>query len=252
MKKILFITLTALLLFSCKEDDVLVPTSFHIDENPINIAANGETKVLEVKTNASDVSLVPSEAQWCKITFEGGKLTVVAESNNSLAARETSIELVASDRKLPITITQAGQPTIRLEVTGAEASSFQEGEGIDKSFDNNYTTIYHSSWSKLDDQYELIYYLKDAPSVALISYHPRPNGGNGTFGNIEIFASSIDSPDSFIKIMDYPCDPKAKSVTHIEFPDFFIKPHAVKIIVDGSTSQGGFAACSEMEFYGVE
>jgi len=252
MKKILLITLTAFLLFSCKEDDVLVPTALHVDENPISIIANGETKVLEVKTNASSVTFVPTEAAWCNTIYEGNKLTVTAEKNNSFATRETSIELIAPDRKMTVAIQQESQPKMRLEVTSAEASSFQEGEGIEKSFDNDYTTIYHSSWSKTDDQYELTYYLKDAPSLALISYHPRPGGGNGTFADIEIFASTIDSPDNFVKIMDYQCDPKATKVTDIELPSLFMKPQAVKIIVDGSTSRGGFAACSEMEFYGVE
>ena len=64
-----------------------------------------------------------------------------------------------------VSITQAGegdyQPSvesgikddIKLVVASAEASSFQSGSGLDKSIDNDKSTIYHSNWTNRASHY---------------------------------------------------------------------------------------------------
>lgn len=249
--------LIAVMAFSCKDEDVLVPTALFIEDNPVEIQANGETKELEVKTTASNITLENTEASWCTVTLTGNTLTVEVEKNNSLAGRETSINLVAPDRSLLLPIKQAGQPTKAVEVLSGWASSYQpdnasEGD-IKYSFDGDMNTMYHSKWGEAQDTYELIYYLKNSPKLAMISYYPRSNMGNGTFGNIEILVSKTSTPDDFTKIMDATCvQTTPYTPTHIELTTFVENAHAVKIIVDGGTSKGGFASCAEMEFYAVD
>lgn len=249
--------LIAVMAFSCKDEDVLVPTALFIEDNPVEIQANGETKTLEVKTTASSITLENTDASWCTVTLSGNTLTVEVEKNNSLAGRETSVNLVAPDRSLSLPIKQAGQPTKAVEVLSGWASSYQpnnasEGD-IKYSFDGDPNTMYHSKWGETQETYELIYYLKDSPKLALISYFPRSNMGNGTFGNIEILVSKTGTPDNYTKIMDATCvQTTPYTPTHIELTTFVENAHAVKIIVDGSTSKGGFASCTEMEFYAVD
>ncbi|NDV57599.1 discoidin domain-containing protein [Bacteroides sp. 519] len=257
MKKIIYLILLAVIAVSCKDEDVLVPTALFIEDNPVELQANGETKTLEVKTTASSLVLENTDATWCTVTLSGNTLTVEVAKNNSLAGRETSINLVAPDRSLTLPIKQAGQPTKAVEVLSGWASSFQpnnasEGD-IKYSFDGNAGTMYHSKWGETQETYELIYYLKGAPKLAMISYYPRSNMGNGTFGKIEILASTTSDPDNFTKIMDATCiQTTPYTPTHIELTTFVENTHAVKIIVDGSTSKGGFASCTEMEFYAVD
>lgn len=242
MKKIFICILTVITCISCKEDEIPVPTALYVGEDQIEAAIGGETKTIDVKTTASDLALKATDVSWCKTTLNGTTLTIEIQKNNSLAARETSIELVTPDRSLTVPIKQAGQPTIPIEITDAWASSFQpdvDGEGeIKYSYDKDMTTLYHSHWTILSDKYELIYYLKGAPTLALMTYYPRTNGGNGTFGKIEIYASTVNDPENFKKIMDYDCGLKA-TPSYIELKDPVPNAYAAKIIVDASSSKGG-------------
>lgn len=255
MKKILLILLVATVFFSCKEEEIPVPTALFFEQTNAVIEAKGETVSLEIKTTAPNlVTTMLSEAPWCSVKIENNKLVITAPANPSIASRETSVKVAAPDRHVIIPIKQNGQPTTKIKVESASASSFQDSEPIQLSFDGNITTNYHSNWGIKDATYTLIYNLASAASLDLISYYPRQVGTNGYFGEIEIWANTTTNSE-YVKIMDYDCGgiefvykaPNALPPSHIELPVSVINPKSVKFVV--LTGRGGFASCAEMEFY---
>lgn len=254
MKKIILLLLVTVVFFSCKDEDHPVPTALYFEETSATIVAGGETVSLPFKTTAPELKLTMlTEATWCTVKIEGENLVITAEKNNSITGRETSVKVATSDRDITIPIKQEGQPTVKLTVVSGTASSFHSGEDIDKSFDGDYESIYHSEWGIDESPYTLVYNLSDtSSSLDLISYYPRPGTGlNGIFGKIEIYVSTKENSE-FVKIMDYDCGGETvtaanKQPSHIELPGTIVNPLAVKFIV--LTGRGGFASCAEMEFY---
>lgn len=252
MKKIITLLMITVVLFSCKDDDVPIPEPLFIGENEVLFTVDAETKEYTIISN-SPVTMKAPEVDWCTFTLDGLKLTIVAKQNTSLPGREATLEFINDIRTITVPVKQAGHPTTPIEIERGTADSEQSGEEMVKSYDKDKGTFYHANWgdSRKEGSFELIYYLKGAPKLALISYYPRDGGGNGTFGKISIYVSTTDDKENFEKIMDYDCA-QSKEVSHIELSKFVPNTYAAKIIVDGATSRGGFASCAEMEFYGVE
>ncbi|MCD8164704.1 MAG: BACON domain-containing protein [Bacteroides sp.] len=252
MKKIVTLFMLVLTVCSCKEEDTLIPEPLYIGDKEVLFTVDAEKKEYEIVSN-SPVTMKAPELDWCTFSLEGKKLTIQAKANTSIPGRETTLEFTNAVRSITVPVKQAGHPTTAIEIDHATADSEQPGETIDLSYDKNPSTFYHANWgdSRPEGTFELIYYLKGAPKLAMISYYPRVGGGNGTFGKISIYVSTVDAKEDFVKIMDYDCA-RSKEVSHIELATFVANTYAAKIIVDGSTSAGGFASCSEMEFYGVE
>ena len=78
---------------------------------------------------------------------------------------------------------------IRVKVLSGTASSWQQGENIEKSFDGSYETLYHSSWDNSAGGYfpvTLTYSFSKGTDIDYIVYHPRKSGSNGNFRETEI------------------------------------------------------------------
>lgn len=76
-----------------------------------------------------------------------------------------------------------------MKVKDGTASSFQGGGEIEKSFDGDYSTIYHSSWNNSGSNYfpiTLTYNLEEVSDVDYLVYYPRTDGANGKFKEVEI------------------------------------------------------------------
>lgn len=138
---------------------------------------------------------------------------------------------------------------IKLKVISGEASSVQSGEGIEKSFDGDFTTIYHSPWNNASEKYfpiVLTYHLETKADVDYLVYHPRNSGTNGLFGDVEIQYSSDGV--NFKHLMDK--DFKgSSSATKLSFSTSVSAKSFRFIVKSGSGDGQGFASCSEMEFY---
>lgn len=139
---------------------------------------------------------------------------------------------------------------IKISVIRGEASSFQAGEGIEKSFDGDSSTLYHSKWNNQGNDYfpiTLTYYFDQADKIDYMVYHPRTNGSNGLFKNTEILWSKDGK--NFTKLMDKDFKGALTSST-VRFETPLSQPKAIRIIVKSGAGDGqGFASCSEMEFY---
>lgn len=142
----------------------------------------------------------------------------------------------------------AYKPDRKIKITSGETSDYQRGEGIEKSFDGNFSTLYHSSWGNTRFPVTLTYHFGGKDTIDYIVYYPRTDGGsNGNFKQFELRVK--DKDDTFRKIADYDFDGRSQP-SQIVFPEPLIHPKSIQFIVKTGAGDGnGFASCSEMEFY---
>lgn len=139
---------------------------------------------------------------------------------------------------------------IKITIARGDASSFQQGSNIEKSFDGDFNTIYHSSWNNKGENYfpiTLTYHFDDPQEIDYFIYTPRPSGGNGNFKETDILFS--EDGEKFIKLLEK--DFKGTSTaTRVTFEKPLTKAKAIQFIVKSGAGDGqGFATCAEMEFF---
>jgi hypothetical protein len=138
---------------------------------------------------------------------------------------------------------------IKITVSGGEASSTNGTSVIAKSFDGDYSTIYHSSYSGTEYPITLTYHLAGADALDYLLYYPRSESKNGLFGEVEILVKDKGSAD-FHKVKDF--DFKGSSnATRVNFEPALTNVASVRFVVNSSEGDAGkaFATCAEMEFY---
>src|SRR5699024_3866321 len=87
---------------------------------------------------------------------------------------------------------------------GSYASAYQPGENIEKSFDGDKTTLYHSPWNN-NTRFPvyLNYHFDGDTPIDYIKYIPRSDGGtNGDFGKVLITYNTVDD-DFYVDLMEY-------------------------------------------------
>lgn len=129
---------------------------------------------------------------------------------------------------------------------GSYASSFQSSENIEKSFDGNLNTLYHSNWNRAytDLPVELNYHFKELQHIDYFIYYPRNEGYNGLFGEASIYFLD-ESEGDYVHLMDFDFGLNGLE-TRVDFPRQ-LQTYDVKIIV--KSGEQGFVSCAEMEFY---
>ncbi|KMQ65147.1 hypothetical protein ACM46_13255 [Chryseobacterium angstadtii] len=128
--------------------------------------------------------------------------------------------------------------------SGTTASSFQSGENIDKSYDNDVNTLYHSSYGNTVFPVVLNYRLDGVTPIDYLKYTPRPSGSNGLFGSVSI-SYNTTANSTFVPLMSFDFQNSSIPV-NVYFPNQ-ITPLNVRITVNNG--QGNFASCAEMGFY---
>lgn len=138
---------------------------------------------------------------------------------------------------------------IQVKVVSGTDTSHQGGDGIEKSFDGDYTTLYHSSWSNGGAGYfpiTLTYNFAEASDVDYLIYYPRSTGYNGHFKEVEIQYS--EDGNVFTKLLDKDFE-GASTASRVTF-DNTVRAKSFRFIVKSGAGDGqGFASCAEMEFY---
>ncbi|MDR1757229.1 MAG: M60 family metallopeptidase [Culturomica sp.] len=139
----------------------------------------------------------------------------------------------------------------KIPVYKGKASSSQLPEGIQRSFDGDQNTIYHSSWRNQGEAYfpiDLEYFFKEAGRVDYMIYYPRQEGVNGNIRKFELYANSAENPE-YRKIGTYDFG-GAGSPGIVPFDPPLRNPEAIKLhIFSGAGDGQGFVSCAEMEFY---
>lgn len=129
----------------------------------------------------------------------------------------------------------------------ALGGEFQPGAEIGKSYDNDMTTAYHSRWG--DGTVMPVTLEYDLPTSATqldyIIYYTRQDGGNGSFGAVELWANTYTDA-TMVKLGDWDFGQAGGGHSMILTAPI-LAPKTVRFIVKNGT--GGFASCAEMEFY---
>lgn len=144
---------------------------------------------------------------------------------------------------------------IKVKVINGTASSFQSGEGIEKSFDGDINTIYHSDYNNKGDSYfpiTLEYNFEKESNMDYFVYYPRSYGSNGLFKEVDIEVktnANTRGTEEWKKVMTY--DFKGNSnAMRVDFQESLIGVSSIRFVVKSGTGDGqGFASCAEMEFY---
>lgn len=132
----------------------------------------------------------------------------------------------------------------RIGVQQGYASNYQKGDDIEKSFDGDMNTLYHSSWSKTEFPVTLEYRFHKNDRVDYLIYHPRTDGGNGRMGAFELWVSTRNKP-VFSKVGDYDFKETA-TPSVIRFSEAIRQPLAFRFVV--KSGGNGYVSCAEMEF----
>lgn len=134
---------------------------------------------------------------------------------------------------------------IKIIPSGGYASSYHSGENIEKAFDGNPATLYHSHWSTTTFPVTLRFDFTGVEEIDYFVYCPRRSGGsNGNFKEFEVWYTTADSPKT--KLGDFDFNGRGTD-SRITFPTTLINPTSIEFIVKSGT--GNFASCAEMEFY---
>jgi len=134
---------------------------------------------------------------------------------------------------------------LKLPVSSATASSFQPGNEINKSYDGNLSTLYHSNYHNRTLPYSLTYDFTAVDKMDYILYYPRQHGNNGVFGRIKVEARTAGG-DFQTVIEEYDCGLRnTRSI--LSFPEPFHNPAQVRITV--LSGFNNFASIAEIEFY---
>ncbi|MDD4777222.1 MAG: M60 family metallopeptidase [Fermentimonas sp.] len=244
-----------------------------VSSNIFTVSADGDVFTLEITSNIEYEIVIPEEADsWIKLSeslrasgmvknefeFDVSWNTTETERKAEVIIRQVNGSV--SEKIIVVQKAQEGYSggsaddildDIKVPVSSATASSYQPGGEIEKSFDGDYSTLYHSNWNNSAENYfpiTLDYNFSEQESIDYLIYHPRTSGGNGNFKKIEIWVSTKSNP-SFVKIMDFDFMGSG-SATKIVFDEPLTDPKSVRFIVKSGAGDGqGFASCAEMEFY---
>lgn len=237
------------------------------------VSADGEDIALEVTSNVEYDISIPSEVNWIRLKPENRSADMVTKefyfevdwnSEESERRAELSVKQSngAQEKKVIVIQKPRGGYTgevgddivddVKVPVNRATATSYQPGGEIEKSFDGDYGTSYHSNWSNGGSDYfpiTLDYFFEDQESIDYLIYHPRNDGGsNGNFKEVEIWVATEDDAEP-VKLIEH--DFKGSgAAAKIAFEKPLVKPRMVRFVVKSGAGTGqGFASCSEMEFY---
>lgn len=250
-----------------REPDILLSSEV------FTLSADGGELLLEITSNVEYDIEIPTETTWITIDPELRSTEMVKKefqihvdwyAGEVERKAELSIKEKGGTFEKKVLVIQKPQmgytggsgddiaDDIKVPVSGANASSFQPGGEIAKSYDNDYKTIYHSNWNNSGPNYfpiTLDYYFQNQESIDYLVYHPRNDGGsNGNFKEVEIWVATESEPN-LTKWMEYDFLGSG-SASKIIFGQSLVKPKTIRFVVKSGAGDGhGFASCAEMEFY---
>ena len=197
--------------------------------------AIGGAVTVEVTTNVQFKYTLPEGCDWIKQAgtrsveehpVVSTPVTFVVSPNKSDEERKAEIVFSDADENSelqPVTFTLVQKGTgeyepvdpdeikddIRVNVIGGTASSFQPGGEIEKSFDGDKKTIYHSKWDNTGENYfpiTLEYSFAQGSDMDYFVYYPRTDGWNGLFKEVDIEVknnANTRGVDEWVKVMTY-------------------------------------------------
>ena len=192
----------------------------------------------------------PNDGWLTTRRMDNGNTAIFAQSNYNMASRQGTITFKSEDgtvvRKLTVTQTGFDASDRSIPIASGTASNYQSGEGIERSFDGDYATLYHSNYSSQNTfPITLTYTLKEVSHVDYAVYTPRQDGNvNGNFQEVTV-SYQVGNKWTTLATLNFE---GSSAASRIPFGDNGVDDvKAVRFVVKSGTN--GFASCSEMEFY---
>lgn len=235
-------------------------------------SVDNKTSIITIDAGVKD-SLIFQLPDWIQIhskqeTDNGVRYQFAIENNPMDVARYDSIRIhtESGTGQGEIAISQYGNSPYTpagvealcdtlITIASGEASSFQEGEGIEQSFDGDFSTLYHSLYRFPENDapgyfpISLTYRFQKPETLDYLEYYPRTDGGiNGIFQKVEVW-TQVAGEKEFHLITS--ADFKGSTMMErIEFPHTQKDIAAVKVVIKSGMGTGcGYASCAEMRFY---
>ena len=234
-------------------------------KDTLRLAYNAGIGTVAVSTNAAGYSVEPAaDAPWVTCRKEAnGNLTFFAQYHyDAMKPRYATFTLKSDDGTCshPLVICQRANTSAadlgdkKIAIQNATASSTQSGTEINKSYDDNINTIWHSSWSGASFPINATYTFKEASHIDYLIYTPRLDSRNGRWGMVTVYYATADAPTTFVKACDADCGMNSTS-TRIELGDSGLD-NVKKIKIDIRSTDGTplntFASCAEIGFYATD
>ena len=240
--------------------DKLPPTA---SETELIVTTNLAKEDIEFVIPAADQDWISINKQPESRAMVDYNYILRVESNPKTTIRN-SIVVVRSMRdsddltvELPITQEKRSSDAGDLEVDGdvkivptsGKDNQHHAGQGIENTFDGVISSAkpYHSPWSTDNPAtvfpVVLEYFFDGKEDIDYILYYP--NGGNGNFGKFTLYVANATN-DDYREMGSYDFK-ESSDLSKIVLDKTLIG--ATKIKFEIHSGAGGFASCSEMEFY---
>lgn len=195
-----------------------------VAKDTVNVAYDAGFNTLPVMTNATDYTVTKKteSANWVNYRKEAnGNLTFFSDYYyDNLAERYATFTLTTADGTYSrnVVVCQSKNESssemgdTKAVISGGTASNSQSGYGIEKSYDGNTSTLWHSPWSGGGFPFTLTYNLKEASHIDYMVYTPRTDGNsNGNFGNITISYATASAKNTYTTLLstDLECSTSA-------------------------------------------
>jgi hypothetical protein len=191
----------------------------------------------------------PAENRQATIIFRqpGGDVKDSVKVSQGLLSDEVynpvSTSVFEKDRKLKI-----------ISGTLTPADRFQVNENIEKSFDGNLNTLYHSPWAGIpaNSPIELEYILNPEESniANYVVLYPRSEGSNGRIKSATVWISTAEKPE-FTQVGTFEA-PNSSVPQVVSFTTPVINPRRIKVIVTDAYSHDEgkyYVSLAEIEVY---
>lgn len=223
----------------------------------VRLNYDGDFKTVAVAGNTTYTA--SCDADWLTLRKESnGSLTLFGKYNyESSGGRRAQVSLASADGQAARTLVVEQAPNqsalllkgdTKHEIRTASASSSQAGEGIERSYDGDLGTLYHSAYGGgTKFPVTLTYTLKSAQHVDYALYTTRQSGDNGNFGEVEVEYALSTAPSKWVKLGDYDFR-EENGAFRIDFGKEGIDK-VMKVRFTVRSGHGGFASCAEMGFY---
>ncbi|MDQ8005607.1 MAG: M60 family metallopeptidase [Pedobacter sp.] len=220
------------------------PTNFILGHT-LNWANNGNVKTVTYATAIQKPAVIRFVVKSAVGNFSScAEMKFFSSETGTL----TNTECTLSGSSL------AAYKDVKITPNSASANTSASGQNINRTYDNNYTTIYHSQHTpqfvvSATNPAVLTYTFNTATNMDYMMYHPRRDGGiNGNFGEIEVqYRKTGDAAGAFTTVVASYNAWFSSSASVINFPSSLTNVIQIRINVKSGT--GNFASCSEMEFF---
>ena len=212
------------------------------------------TSEFTVPVRANNNYTAVCNASWLvpTVSADGGSIHFAAAMNENANNRTATVTLTSEDGTMVRTmkVTQSREqtaesiPELRVYPTKSTASSSQSGEGVERLFDNNTSTLWHSNYSGGGFPITLDFTFSGEESIDYIEYTPRRSQTNGNWKAIDIYVQQVGEA-TLKKVASYDFE-GSNDIRTVRF-DQAVTPTKIRISI--KSGAGNFASGAELGFY---